>query len=277
MRNVQPSRAAKKGKAFKVDTSPTKDVVVSGLTRDATVHACMFDLLDNAIDAAREAIYGSCPPEAKLSLPENYAGYSVQLTLGGAGLKIVDNCGGIPIDRLKNMVLRFGQRSTRDMGIGVFGVGLNRALFKLGRVTHLTTDTGKQRAALMLRVDDYLRSPEWELPAEEFASTGPVGTTIEITQAPEDMAQQFADADWVEQLRQQLGERYGRFVAKGFAIDVNGVQVVDREVALRSDGPYEGEYKVYRTEEGRLDPPAVTDSICRTVSPRSRTTIARRI
>ena len=250
MRKVQPSRVAKKGKAFTVDTSPTKDVVVSGLTRDATVHACMFDLLDNAIDAAREAIYGMSPSEAKLSLPENYANYGVQLTLSGAGMKIVDNCGGIPIDRLKNMVLRFGQRSTRDMGIGVFGVGLNRALFKLGRVTHLTTDTGVQRAALMLRVDDYLRSPEWELPAEEFASTGPVGTTIEITQAPEDMAQQFADADWVEELRQRLGERYGRFVAKGFAIDVNGVRIVDREVALRSDGPYEGEYKVYRTEEG---------------------------
>ena len=76
----------------------------------------------------------------------DFAGFTISLTLNGTGFKIEDNCGGIPVDALRDMVLRFGKASDHAMGIGVFGVGLNRALFKLGKVSHLKTDTGSERA-----------------------------------------------------------------------------------------------------------------------------------
>jgi len=44
----------KTGKPFKVDTRPSKAVVVDSLTRDTSVDACIFDLIDNSIDAARD-------------------------------------------------------------------------------------------------------------------------------------------------------------------------------------------------------------------------------
>ena len=43
------------GQEFKVDTSPTKRIV-GELTKDATVEACLFDLIDNSIDAARNTL-----------------------------------------------------------------------------------------------------------------------------------------------------------------------------------------------------------------------------
>jgi hypothetical protein len=241
---------AKAGKDFSVDTHPTKQVVVGSLTRDVSVETCVFDLIDNAIDAARDVLFQGTPPKERNHLPESFVGYEVKLTLSGAGLKIEDNCGGISVADLKKMVMRFGQLSTHEMGIGAFGVGLNRALFKLGRVSHLRTDTGTQRAEFVLKTDDYLHSTSWHLPATEYKSSGTRCTEIEIRQIPTDIAQQFADSDWVDRLRSEIGRRYARFIARHFAIRVNNVPVRDEEPAIREDSPYEGEYKFYKTEDG---------------------------
>jgi hypothetical protein len=241
---------ARGGKPFSVDTEPTKEVVVDSLTRDATVRACIFDLIDNSIDAARDTIFQSASAQAKQALPDSYAGYEIKLTFSGDGLRIEDNCGGIPVDALKTMVLRFGKPSAHSMGIGTFGVGLNRALFKLGRVSHLKTDTGKQRSELILNVDDYLKSQKWELPAEQFQSAGSKGTEIEIRRPTEEIAQQFADQGWVDDLRAEMGKRYGRFIAKKLSIFVNKKPVPNGEIPFREGGPYAGEHKFYKTADG---------------------------
>lgn len=240
-----------KGKPFTVDTHPTKRVVVESLTRDATVKACIFDLIDNSIDAARDRIFGGLPDDVQRDLPETFAGFRVLLTINGTGFKIEDNCGGIPVDALRDLVLRFGRVSDHELGIGVFGVGLNRALFKLGKVSHLKTDTGQQRAELVLRTDEYLaKDDDWGLPAEEFASTGVVGTEIEIRQPPPEIAQDYCSADWVQQLYDEIGQRYSRFLARHFEIRVNGTAAVDHEVPLRENGPFPIEHRYYKTGDG---------------------------
>jgi hypothetical protein len=93
---------AKSGKPFKVDTRPTKLVVVDGLTRDASVQACIFDLVDNSIDAAQEEIFQGLPLSERDEIPESYEGYEIDLTINGSELRIVDNCGGIPVENPKS-------------------------------------------------------------------------------------------------------------------------------------------------------------------------------
>lgn len=244
---------ARTSKPFKVDTHPTKEIIVTGLTRDATVEACIFDLIDNSIDAARETIFKRLTPDAREELPDSYNKYTIEVTLNGSEFKIEDNCGGIPVEKLKTLVLRFGQRSNHPMGIGAFGVGLNRALFKLGKVSHLKTDTGKQRAELVLNVDDYLKRKDvWELPAEEFNTSNRIGTDIEITQLPVDIARDFADNSWVKKLRYTIGRRYAHFIAKKLVITVNGIAAKNEAVPIRENPPveYEGDYKFYKMPDG---------------------------
>lgn len=238
------------GTPFAVDTAPTKEVVVNGITRDASVEACIFDLIDNAIDGARDTLFKGIPSDAHEVLPDSYDGFRIELTLNSTGLKIVDNCGGIAVDSLKNMVLRFGRQSDHEMGIGAFGVGLNRALFKLGTVSHLRTDTGSQRAELVLKTKEYLDSPGWELPAEEFQSAGVVGTEIEIRSPPDDIALLFGDSLWGLALRAQVGARYARFLTKKLAILIDGVPTESQEVPLRDGGPYDGEHKFFKAGNG---------------------------
>jgi hypothetical protein len=235
-----------KGVTFKVDTRPSKEVVVSGLAKDISVKACIFDLIDNSIDAARSTLQADKEPID--ALPENYTGFEIALSFSGDAFRIEDNCGGIATHDLKTMVLRFGKQSSPQMGIGVFGVGLNRALFKLGIVSHLKTDTGKERAELVLNTADYIKADSWDLPAESFKSQGKVGTEIEITQIPGEIAQQFADSHWVSNLRHEIGRRYGRFLAKNLAISVNKTAAANEEIPIREDGPYEGEHKFYKDD-----------------------------
>lgn len=242
---------ARAGKAFSVNTHPTKEVVVNGLTRDATVQACIFDLIDNSIDAARDTIFARHPENPHDELPDNYNGYKIDITLNGAEFRIEDNCGGIAVDKLQKLVLRFGERSQHPVGIGAFGVGLNRALFKLGKISHLRTDTGKQRAEMVLDVDDYLRHKSWDLPAQAFSSSGRIGTDIEIKQLPDDIARDFADRDWEKELEHAIGRRYGRFIAKNLKISVNGTAIKNEDVKIRENPPveYEGDHKFYKTKD----------------------------
>jgi hypothetical protein len=242
---------ARTGKPFKVDTHPTKDIVVNGLTRDASVEACIFDLIDNSIDAAKDAIFQRLKPDARDELPESYNKYEIKITLSGTEFRIEDNCGGIAVSQLKKLVLRFGERSSHPLGIGAFGVGLNRALFKLGKVSVLKTDTGEQRTELTLNVEEYLKQKDqWELTATEFNSSGRIGTEIEIKQLPADIARSFADTDWVKKLRQDIGRRYGHFIAKKLLISVNGTAIKNEEVKIRENPPveYEGDYKFYKLD-----------------------------
>lgn len=240
--------ARPRGKFFSVDTRPTKVALVNSLTRDITVEACVFDLIDNSVDAARDAILAKCTGKA-VALPDSYDGFDIELQFSGDGFAIVDNCGGISVNDLKVMVLRFGEPSSHTLGIGIFGLGLNRALFKLGETSHLRTDTGTERAELILNTTDYLASDDWNLPAEEFKSSGEVGTSLEATHLSEEVANKFTDQAWVEDYRTEVGRRYGRFIKKGLKVKVNGVTVEDGEVEIRRDGPFKEEYKVYKVKD----------------------------
>jgi hypothetical protein len=239
---------AKSGKPFEVDTRPTKDVVVSGLTKDATVEACIFDLIDNSIDAARDSVFQLGQHDS--GLLDDYSGFIIDLDFSGISFKIEDNCGGISVEDLKTTVLRFGQMSQHDTGIGVFGVGLNRALFKLGRISQFHTDTGTERAELVLNVDNYLKSDKWELPAEEFPSTEKPGTRIEIQSLSPEVSKDFADADWASDIREEIGRRYGRFLAKGLEIKVNRIPAPIHDVEIRENGPFESVTKFFKAGDG---------------------------
>jgi hypothetical protein len=230
---------AKEGARFLVDTSPTKEVVVDGITRDATDEECIFDLIDNSIDAARNIIFRNISPKLRNELPDGYTGYGVKLNLGATSFKISDDCGGIPVENLRKNVLRFGERSDQNMGIGAFGVGLNRALFRLGNTAHIVTDDGHQRSELSLNKEKYLEARAWTVPAESHPSTNKIGTTIDIRHLPSHTSKNFGDERWVTALRHQIGRRYGRFIKKGLKLSVNNDAVENEEIKIREGGTYD--------------------------------------
>jgi len=241
---------SKTGSQFIVDTQPTKEVVVSGLTKDASVEACIFDLIDNSIDAARERLLEEDPQEG-ISMPDDFSFFEIKLNISGDGVSIADNCGGIPIAALRDMVLRFGKPSSQALGIGVYGVGLNRAIFKLGRLSTLQTDTGKARAELTLNVSEYLKDDKnWGLPALQVPSQGIVGTELAISQPPTEIEELIADETFISELKNDISRRYSKFLDRGLTLILNTDHVVGNVVNMRENGPFPIEKKFYKTKNG---------------------------
>ncbi|MFG0414632.1 ATP-binding protein [Pseudomonas sp. zjy_8] len=229
-----------------VDTRPSKEVVVNSLTRDIAIDACIFDLIDNSIDAARDTIFKINKDLDRGAPPETYSGYKIDLTIDGTSLVISDNCGGISPDLLEKSALRFGEKSSHNLGIGVFGVGLNRAIFKIGKSTTINTDTGLERCLIEIKTDEYLSSADWSLPASKLPSEGRKGTKITTTELSSETSQLFADSEWIDKLQRETGIRYGKQIAKGLEISINKLSIEPRIVEIRQDSPYNSQSKFFR-------------------------------
>ena len=124
MRPVPPSAKAK--------AHPTKAFFVRMLTRDISAEDCILDLIDNSIDAAWAATHAT--PKT-LEVGRKLAKYKIQLTINKDHFVVSDNCGGISLDDAANYAFTFGRDSLEgrtDYSVGVYGIGMKRAIFKLG-------------------------------------------------------------------------------------------------------------------------------------------------
>ena len=78
----------------KVSFRPTKRLFIDVLTRDISIRDCILDLLDNSVDSYTRH---------KISETRD-----VHLKFGEDSFEIMDTCGGVSKQDLKNEVFRFG-------------------------------------------------------------------------------------------------------------------------------------------------------------------------
>ncbi|WP_162933083.1 ATP-binding protein [Roseovarius sp. EL26] len=225
---------------FPIDTRPTKELLVTNLTRDASTEACIFDLIDNSIDAARNTILQQSPklPDSD-QLPSSYSSFSVSLEILGDRLEVADNCGGMDPQGLASGYLRFGKQSEHEYGIGLYGVGLNRALFKLGNNTEITTENASGQAKVEIDRAAYIKDEDnWNITGETTPSTGEIGTRVVVTGLDPEISRQTSSPEWRSSLIAEMEKRYARFLTKGFSITVNEEVLHPDIVSVRKTGPF---------------------------------------
>ena len=107
------------------DASATRAFFVDMLVRDIGVDGAILDLIDNAVDAA----------DAQAGTDGSLDGFYVDVKLEPDRFEIHDNCGGIEIETAQRYAFRFGRAPgfNPDSRIGEFGIGMKRAVFRLGR------------------------------------------------------------------------------------------------------------------------------------------------
>jgi hypothetical protein len=176
------------------NTSPTK-AALNSLTRDVTVQSCIFELIDNSIDAKKD---GTC--EITIQLIDSI--FSIQ-----------DNASGISLSDFENSALRFGRvNAEKQSGIGAFGIGLNRAILTLGKELELLSETKDTRVSVAFNIDNYLKQEEWNIPISKIEKIGNTGTLIKIT-LKEEINSIFSD-DMIKELQMELSKRYGYLIQK---------------------------------------------------------------
>lgn len=220
---------------------PTKQFFVSMLTRDITLADAILDLIDNCLDGALRMAEGS---------EVNYSQHSVMIELEADHFRIEDNCGGIPREVAKNYAFKMGRESAdgRDSEtetIGMYGVGMKRAIFKMGRDASVQTLHGTDAFAVRIPAE-WLDANDWEsLPIVDQLDSDrrlrAPGTSILVKNLYPGVSTHFTNGSFRNELKTAIAEHFTVFLQSGLQISVNGEQVepvkIEILVSEQPDGP----------------------------------------
>lgn len=231
----------------KADASPTKAFFVRMLTRDITLDDCILDLVDNSIDAAWESA-GYRPSE----MVEDNAldEYWIDITMDRSSFRIRDNCGGITEEDARTYAFTFGRKDEQppeDYTVGVYGIGMKRAIFKLGKSirilsTYMDPTNDDQVAFLVpIQVDEWAHDPTepWDFDLEDHEPADEVGVEIEVSELSPDISRKFEDPTYETTLRRLLARDYLLPIMRGLTIVVNGTRVQRASLTLKENVDFE--------------------------------------
>ncbi|MGD0697469.1 MAG: ATP-binding protein [Terriglobia bacterium] len=214
-----------------VDTSPVKSFFVHMLTRDIGLEESILDLLDNCVDGIlrSDRTNGGGTP---------YSGFCAEIDFKGDSFMISDNCGGIPW-RLHDYAFKMGRASGRapDVpgGVGVYGIGMKRAVFKMGQHCLISTQNGRDRYEIEITPKWIGDENEWALPVRAARDErNEDGTTIVVGKLNPDIAKRFSGdaASFKSKLNDMVATHYAFIIDKGFRIRINGDPVKARPTRL---------------------------------------------
>lgn len=206
-----------------VNVWPTKHFFVEMLTRDINLTDAILDLLDNCVDGVRRL--------KNTRGDQAYKGHFAHIEFSEDEFKITDNCGGIPRDAAANYAFMFGRPQSAPMrhdgSIGLVGIGMKRAMFKMGRNclvhSHHADDTFDVHIS-----PHWLRDDEnWKLklvPVE--ARVKQYGTSIQVTELRNSVQEVFTPGSFfIDELPKKIGEAFGLLIQRGFEVKVNNLKV----------------------------------------------------
>lgn len=215
-----------------VDAKPVKSFFVEMLTRDIDLVDAILDLLDNCVD-------GILRQERNNSAETPYKGFKAEIKFDRNSFSISDNCGGIPWN-LHDYAFRMGNaREDRDSKlptVGVYGIGMKRAVFKIGRQCSISTQNKKDCYEVKI-TSAWIEEPDnWDLPVEfkPPQSDEKDGTKIVIHELNEGIATRFGDEkeDFTRELTNMVKTHYAFILDKGFEVKINDKRVEPKPTKL---------------------------------------------
>lgn len=212
-----------------VSATPTRDFFISMLVRDIDLDDAIVDLVDNCVDGAR-----------RTRSRGDFAGLSVRIVLSPSKFLITDNCGGIPIELARDYAFCFGRPKSAEgvpHSIGRFGVGMKRAMFKMGEKFSVDTETPTDHYQVGVDVRKWATDPgAWTFPFYRFPASPPgtePGTKVEVSELHETVANDFGDEAWINSLREKIGSKHYGAISQGLGITVNTVPVQAAQFLVR--------------------------------------------
>lgn len=214
------------------------------ITRDITLEDCIFDLIDNSIDGAWELSGGQ--PMA-LSDAVDLSPFTISIQINEGEFSITDNCGGISLDDAVEYAFTFGRKEediAENFSIGVYGIGMKRAVFKIGtQIEIVSTYLDKGVLAsfrVPINVDDWLQKHdgEWDFDIEDAGPLEARGVKISISGLTESAGRSFESPRFIQNLRRLIARDYALHLHRGLVIKVNGTPVQGWLMELRQGGDF---------------------------------------
>jgi hypothetical protein len=233
-RSARGTSASGDGLLVKADAD--KLFFIQMLVKDIELVPAVLDLVDNSVDGARAMLLEENPDviDADGGIDGDYSKRVITVTADPTAFEIRDNCGGIDLDVARNYAFRFGRAEDYEGtpgSVGEFGVGMKRALFKLGRAFQVTSRTPTTSFFLDVDVEDWaeeegpwtfrLHDAQTDLPPP---ADGWTGTHIKVTRLHDTVQEDF-DGPLLGQLREQMRLRHQGAIQDGMTISLNGTRL----------------------------------------------------
>jgi hypothetical protein len=246
---------------------PKKHFFIEMFTRDIPLLDCVLDLIDNCVDGlARtgrlsmhtisDTIFNSKDP----AVPNRSDRPHIQVSFDGKHFRIADNCGGIDYEYALKDVFNFGHSTKRTTEyLGVYGVGMKRALFKMGDKFLIDSKTIKNGFTCELDVPQWMdhdsEMTDWTIPltpSKPATSDNRAGTTITVSNLKKNVSELLASRRFDEDLAKAIGRVYAFIVEKHIRISVNGVDIKAFNVPVAQPQSGDTSYEEFQYEDVKV-------------------------
>lgn len=247
-----------------------KEFFIDMFTRDISLEDCVLDLIDNSIDShllrqgisISQLIFGPDPIKHGLG--------KIDVSCNERHTKVVDKCGGISRNRAMDEIFCFGHDPTDQPGkLGAYGVGMKRALFKIGNKFDIVSRTEKEGFEVSLELDQWAKEKDWHVPIKFIGgagSGGQAGTSITITELREEVALRIKEGGVPKNILNDAATTYPFFLNKCIQLRINDTEVFPKTIVL---GEKQG---VVGAARERLTYDGVNVNLAATIAPGLRTT-----
>jgi hypothetical protein len=249
-----------------------KQFFIDMFTRDISLEDCVLDLIDNSVDSylrkhavsISELVFG---PNASQLTDELGR---IDVTCTQQQIRVVDTCGGIARRRAMKDVFCFGHDEDDPIGkLGAYGVGMKRALFKIGNNFHIVSRTPEEGFEVSFKLDEWAERQEWNIPItfiEGAASEKKAGTSITVTGLHDEVALRIKEGGVPKNILDDAATTYPYFLGQCVSLRINETSVKPAPIKL-------GELKgVLRAAHEDFEQNGVKVTLAATVAPGQRTT-----
>lgn len=207
---------------------PAKRFFVEMLTRDIELQDAVLDLLDNCIDGALRQI------GARKNLGDTpYKGFYAHITFDERSFTIKDNCGGIPEELAEKYAFRLGRpdrERDKDLPtVGVYGIGMKRAIFKMGSKATVTSTHKDSKFTVNISPEWLADDEDWNLPmqCQDGEMSTSYGTEIYVENLYKSVSASFAN-DFEDIFIKSVIAHYSYIIQKGFNVKINKTPIVPK-------------------------------------------------
>lgn len=231
-----------------ISAHPTKDFFVEMITRDISLQEAVLDLIDNCVDGAKRL---------RESDNQGFSGLRVDIKFSEDRFVISDNCGGFSKETARDYAFRFGRPKgfePTSHSIGQFGVGMKRALFKMGLFFVVESKHESEHWAVEVDVGNWQTHEDWTFPwadpSEGHLEKRDSGTYIEVMELREGTASSFGSSAFSNNLISAINTKHREFISAGLEIFVNGLRVDASDLKLYDSIQFSPVVEIFDIKEG---------------------------
>lgn len=222
------------------NANPEKRFFIDLITRDISLEDAILDLIDNSIDSLVRIknvdIYKNLMGDSRQTNTDELS--SIKINFSPKQFVIEDNCGGITFEHAENDVFRFGHPDPNSgASLSVFGIGMKRALFKIGRKINIESQAQESGFTMDLDVNEWIKdeSENWRIPLDEKPSSDideNNGTKITITSLRDEVSTLVKNPTFYNKLTKSIQETYPFYLGAYLRIFINNKEIIGEDLSF---------------------------------------------